>query len=69
MEVLAGVWAFILNHELLFVTLAFALSEFLGQTKLVKENGVLALIFNRVLGFLRQRGAVDLTPNDSEEEV
>jgi hypothetical protein len=59
---LAAIGAWIAANEALVATILFLLSEALGANSKFKSNGLLSFILVHAQGYLKKRGAKDITP-------
>lgn len=63
MEALAGLVVWFKANELLVVSLALVISEVVGAIGPVKSNGFLSFAIIKIQDFLKNKGAIDLTPD------
>jgi hypothetical protein len=61
---LTAILAWVLSHELAIVSIALFVSELLGAIPLFKANGIVSFVLLQVQGFLKKRGAIDLTVDE-----
>ena len=59
---LAVLFAWAKANEALIATILFAISEAMGANPKFKSNGILSLVLMQAQGYLKKKGATDVTP-------